>query len=388
MENVTPTFDLNAVTIPNLLGVLLLCILLSGNIWRFRERTAENISLLLMIFFSFTNCLIDPLVYIADGHPGALNRFIIVGGNTWLFFSQLAAACCWLSFFYRHLNGKMSRLQQGILFGAATTCVLLLVINIFVPIVFEVSGANVYSRKTFFFAFAAINYLLLLDSLVIYLKSRLRGGALKFFPFWVYAIPVIVGGIIQSMFYGISLNSVCLAISVAGILSSLQNELIFRDSLTSLYNRTYLDYLLKLYSKNNSKAVTGIMLDLNAFKSINDRFGHAIGDEALINSADIFRSIVSDLGIVIRYAGDEFIVLINSQEDRVIASCMSEIRRTLQSFNRNSGKSYKLAVSMGSCKLDFDKFTIDEFINEIDKRMYEDKKIFYARNTEFDRRNH
>lgn len=371
-----------------MLGVMLLGILLSGNVWRFRDRTKENVSLMLLMFFAFTDCIVDPLVYMVDGHPGLLNYLIVKLGNSWLFFGQLSAAVCWLFFFCRHLNGKISRVQQVLLFSVMSGGAILLLVNLFVPIVFDVSSSNVYSRKPLFFGFAAANYILLLDSIVIYFKSRLRGGFLKFFPFWVYAIPVAAGGIVQSMFYGISLNSVCLAISVAGILSSLQNELIFRDPLTSLYNRTYLDYLLKLYSKRRIKTVTGVMLDLNAFKSINDKYGHAMGDEALIKSAEIFRSIVGDLGIVIRYAGDEFIVLINSQEDRVIASCMSEIRRTLQVFNRNFGASYKLAVSMGSCKLDFDKFTIDEFINEIDKRMYEDKKIFYARNVEFDRRSH
>lgn len=381
-----PSFDLMAINVSNMLGVLLLGVLFVGNIWRFREHTSENISLMLLMFFAFTNCLVDPMVYAVDGKPGALNRVLIYAGNSWLFFAQISAAIAWVYFFCIHLNGAVSRKQHLFLISTHVVLFLLLLVNLFVPIVFEVSDANMYIRKPLFFLFAVANYLILLDSIVVYFRTRIRGGSLKFFPLLVFVIPVVIGGIVQSMFYGVSVTSVCLAISVAGILASLQNELIYRDALTGLYNRTYLDYLLKLYSKKSNKAVTGIMLDLNAFKAINDTYGHSVGDKALVTAAKILRNIVDDLGVVIRYAGDEFIVLINSQEDRDIASCMSEIRRTFQEYNRVSGEPYKLAVSMGSCKLDFEKFNVDEFINEIDRRMYEDKKVFYAENTQYDRR--
>ncbi|SHK86105.1 diguanylate cyclase (GGDEF) domain-containing protein [Fibrobacter sp. UWEL] len=132
--------------------------------------------------------------------------------------------------------------------------------------------------------------------------------------------------------------------------------------------------------------MTGIMLDLNGFKAINDTQGHSVGDQALISAAEIFRRGVEDLGIVIRYAGDEFIIMINSQDDIDISTCMSNIRDGFQEFNKNSGASYKLSVSMGFCKLNLDAISVDEFLNEIDSRMYEDKKAYYAKNTQVDRR--
>jgi len=380
------SLDLNAINVPNMLGVMLLAILLSGNVWRLRERTPENVSLVTLMFLSFTNCIMDPLVYYVEGRLGIFYRTFLYFGNTWIFIVQLTVAICWVSFFCRHLNGKLSRRQHVFLGSVHLFAVFLLIVNFFTPIIFEVDDQNVYHRGPLFFIFVVLNYLMLLDSILIYILSKMRGGSLKFFPVWVYVVPITVGGVIQSMYYGISLTSVCMAISVAGLLASLQNEMIYRDALTGLYNRTYLDYLLKLYSKKGATSVTGIMLDLNAFKSINDQYGHAVGDEALINASRIFRKVVDDLGLVIRYAGDEFIILINSQDDRIIAGCMSEIRRSLQEFNCTSGVPYKLASSMGSCKMDFRRYSIDEFVNEIDKRMYEDKKIFYERNASFDRR--
>jgi len=386
MENITTSFDLSLITMSNFLGIMLLVVLSLGNLWRFRDRSPENMALILLMFFSFTNCLVDPLVYAFDGKPGLLYRAIIVGGNTWLFFAQISSAVVWVYFFSYHLNGSVSKNQKRFLKIVTWGCVAMLTINLFFPLVFDVSETNVYCRKPIFFVFAALNYILLLDSIGVYFRSRTRGGMMKFLPLWFFALPVVIGGIVQSLFYGISVNAVCLAISVTGILGSLQNEMVYRDSLTGLFNRRYLDRLLKPYLRKRKKAMLGIMLDLNSFKSINDEYGHGVGDRALVNAARIFRKIVGDLGVVIRYAGDEFIILLNTVDDRILSCRISEIRQALEYFNETSGEPYKLAASMGSYRLEFESLNYDEFINEIDKRMYEDKRDFYKNTDGVDRR--
>lgn len=61
MENITTSFDLSLITMSNFLGIMLLVVLSLGNLWRFRDRSPENMTLILLMFFSFTNCLVDPL---------------------------------------------------------------------------------------------------------------------------------------------------------------------------------------------------------------------------------------------------------------------------------------------------------------------------------------
>lgn len=386
-EFMESSFDLSAINLCNMLGVLLLGVLFFSNIWRLRNRNAENVSLLLLMFFAFSNCLVDPVVYAVDGKSGFWNHVVSVVGNSWLFFAQVSSAVAWVHFFSRHLNGRLSKVQYLIVTSVELISVAVLVINLFVPIAFDVTDANVYVRKPGFFVFVFFNYALLLDSIVIYYFSRTRGGMMKFFPVWLFASPVIIGGVVQSLFYGVSVTAVCLAISVAGVLAGLQNEMIYRDSLTGLFNRYYLDYFLKNFVENRKQEISGIMLDLNSFKSINDQFGHTVGDKALIDAAGIIRMVVGDMGAVIRYAGDEFIVLLNSTDQRIVKTCESEIRAFFEKFNKTSGAPYHLAVSIGSCKMDHESFSVDEFINEIDKRMYEDKRAYYANNIEADRRN-
>lgn len=384
MENIA-SFNLTCIVVSNLLGILLLLVLLSGNFWRFRDSTAENKALKCAMLFTFINCLMDPLTYAFDGASGTFLRIFLYAGNSWIYFGQIAAAVSWVVFFCYHLNGGVPKFQRGLLIFAQSVAGILLLINLFHPIVFEMTEANVYERRALFFVYAVGNYSLFTDTIILYVKARIRGGNLKFFPLWVYIIPLTAGGTIQSLVYGVSVNSACLAVALAGVLASLQNERIYRDSLTGLYNRAYLDSILKKVVRKRLN-MTGIMLDLNGFKAINDTQGHSVGDQALISAAEIFRRGVEDLGIVIRYAGDEFIIMINSQDDIDISTCMSNIRDGFQEFNKNSGASYKLSVSMGFCKLDLDTISVDEFLNEIDSRMYEDKKAYYAKNTQVDRR--
>ena len=177
-----------------------------------------------------------------------------------------------------------------------------------------------------------------------------------------------------------------IAVSIAGVLASLQNEMIYHDQLTGLFNRYYLHYLLKKYVDRPKLNITGFMIDLNGFKHINDELGHAVGDDALYMSARILKSAVNNEGSVVRYAGDEFVILLNTQDDAVIEKCIAKIRDGFDKFNKNESKPYKLFVSIGFHKFDMKTESVDTFINIIDARMYEDKKAFYASHAGMDRR--
>jgi diguanylate cyclase (GGDEF)-like protein len=191
---------------------------------------------------------------------------------------------------------------------------------------------------------------------------------------------------VQSLYYGISVIPTSIAVSIAGVLASLQNEMIYHDQLTGLFNRSYLLYLLEKNVKTPKLNITGIMIDLNGFKHINDEFGHAVGDDALVVSARILQSAVNNAGCVIRYAGDEFIILLNTQDHAAVEKCIAKIREFFDKFNKEKAKPYSLFVSIGCHKLDMKAESVDTFINVIDARMYEDKKAFYAAHSEMNRR--
>ena len=234
-----------------------------------------------------------------------------------------------------------------------------------------------YHRLALFWLFTAIDVVFIFDGICVYLYSKIRGGIFKFFPVFQFIIPIFFGLVLQGAVYGVSVVYPAVMISFTGLFNSFRNEALFMDSLTGIYNRAYFDNVSDDLTKK-STSVTAIMMDINGFKSINDQYGHAEGDVALVKVAHILKSTVGALGAVIRYAGDEFLVLLNTDQQEIIEGCMKSISRAFQEENKTSGKPYELSMSMGYCSLSQQNQTIDDILTEADKAMYSEKTKYYS----------
>lgn len=381
-----PLFNIESIYVTNVIGIVLIAVMIVCNLWRFQTRSRADRNLLMMMFLALTSCVADPISYTMKGMPGLLPKITVYATSSWLFAANMLAVFFWVRFLSFHLNGGMPRRNRFVLDVIVAVGILLLVINFFTPIVFTIDENNLYSRTHLYSFYLIVDYMLVINSLMTYFKAKAKGGALKFFPIWVYIVPILIGGVVQSLYYGISVIPTSIAVSIAGVLASLQNEMIYHDQLTGLFNRSYLMYLLEKNITVPKLNITGIMIDLNGFKHINDKFGHAVGDDALVMSSRILKSAVNNVGCVIRYAGDEFIVLLNTQDDVAVEKCIAKLRNSFDKFNEETSKPYTLSISLGSHKFDTKKESVDTFINVIDARMYEDKKAFYASHAGMDRR--
>ena len=116
---------------------------------------------------------------------------------------------------------------------------------------------------------------------------------------------------------------------------------------------------------------------MNDFKHINDKYGHAKGDIALQQMATLLKEAIGDMGIVLRYAGDEFIIIINSHKQIIIDACIEEINKCIDRFNESNISEYKLSASMGYSIFKPKEQSVDDFMNVIDQKMYEEKKRYH-----------
>ena len=117
------------------------------------------------------------------------------------------------------------------------------------------------------------------------------------------------------------------------------------------------------------------MMDVNDFKQINDLYGHSMGDQAIRVMGNILLKSVPDGGISIRFAGDEFVVLLVRDDPNAVFETMTEINRRLDDLNRSGVEPFKLSVSMGQAKLD--PSDPETFLREMDERMYEEKRRYH-----------
>lgn len=369
-------FELTTVYVTNIFGIVLIGVLLAGNLWRLRESSPENNYLLLILFFAFCGCILDPIAYTADGKPGTLARFAVYSSNTLLYLTNLFGTLFWLLFLAEHLQWRFSILHRNILAGATIMGVAVAILNNFVPIAFDVNLANVYERKYGFWLYILLDYGLLLDSIVIYIICRHRGGLLKSFPILIYFIPLTAGVATQSLFYGISSIEASIAVSIAGIFASLQSERLFRDKLTGVFNYTYLEYLSTLYAKKTNLQVTGVLLDINEFKKINQAEGHATGNYVLKKIAKILNKAIGELGVIVRYSGDKYIAILNTQNEIAISVCITRIKSGISEYNKHH-PARKITFCL--CTMDYDNSkSIDEFIDAMSRSIQDEKVLYYS----------
>jgi diguanylate cyclase (GGDEF)-like protein len=147
------------------------------------------------------------------------------------------------------------------------------------------------------------------------------------------------------------------------------------DGLTGLWNRSYLDQRLAeelAFAKRHKTPMSCVMLDVDHFKSINDKHGHGFGDLVLKSIANILQQLCRDEDICCRYGGEEFAILVRNT-DGVSAKLFAErLREGVEAAAFKSGLlSTSVTGSFGVADLGAGS---DDILNHADKALYESKK--------------
>ncbi len=150
------------------------------------------------------------------------------------------------------------------------------------------------------------------------------------------------------------------------------------DDLTGLYNRRGFADLGEQYLKlagRTSRGISLVFLDLDHFKTINDSFGHHVGDRALIKVADILKATFRRSDIIARLGGDEFAVLALEASGESSELLLERLRERFREFNLASREPYQLSVSIGMARHDGSmRIRLEDLVSEADNAMYEEKR--------------
>ncbi|MBP5617895.1 MAG: GGDEF domain-containing protein, partial [Clostridia bacterium] len=152
------------------------------------------------------------------------------------------------------------------------------------------------------------------------------------------------------------------------------------DALTGLNNRGQLMRYVSIKSNLSpeDRLTFLVMFDVNNFKTINDTYGHAEGDRALVLVAEALRSAVKGRevpGFLGRYGGDEFVIIAHPVHKEEMDLLLEDIRSRIEAAAKNNALPYRLTVGAGC-----DEFqqggqdTFQKCLQRADKKLYLDKE--------------
>lgn len=151
-------------------------------------------------------------------------------------------------------------------------------------------------------------------------------------------------------------------------------SLLYTDELTQIFNRRYLKEVIPGYLTQAGKekfTVAFYMLDMDNFKAINDGYGHGVGDRALKHFSKIISENIQEKGIAIRYAGDEFVLIISKLTKKKARELGMEIlKKIMDSPLKVKGGKLKLKYSAGVSLFPEDGKTLKTLFRKADEALY------------------
>lgn len=288
-------------------------------------------------------------------------------------------AVAWLCYIDYKIHASTKRLRKRLYYLPillATTA--LLIITARTGWVFRIGGGNVYTRGPGNIYFTILIFLIIYLSVPMVVKNRKHIDRNIFFAFYAFSFFPLAGAVLQLVFPGTLLvwNAVALAVLTTFIF--LEIQYLSKDFLTGLYNRRQIDewigHRVRL-TRRGKPSFALILIDLDNFKDINDSFGHAEGDQALTIFSNILTHSVKSNDMAGRYAGDEFIITLETTEPDAAESVIRRVRQKTENFNAKEIKPYHISFSAGSAVFDPEKHEDSTgLFKEVDAAMYRNKE--------------
>lgn len=150
-------------------------------------------------------------------------------------------------------------------------------------------------------------------------------------------------------------------------------ELAHKDGLTKLYNRYGFDEMAeKMISKNPKEHCVAVLLDVDDFKLINDMYGHAYGDKALISLSENMQKFFPSSALLGRNGGDEFCILLPNCTMEEVKESLIEFTKTPKTFSYR-GQTYSFCISLGYAEYPNNAIERSQLMRCADTALYEVK---------------
>ena len=313
------------------------------------------------------------------------NRFAVLAINFAIYVIMAAITYCWLEYVlaveqYPHRNRPINKFAM--LFPFLVSTITLIVTWLVSPGMLMNDALE--PQPVYFLFLVCVPIINIVAVLFYSLRKALKEENpiekrknlyIGFFP-----IMVVLGGLTQIIFLP-KTPIFCFCSTILMLIFFVQSMevKISLDPLTGLNNR---GQLVRYVSQKANLHVAGsltyvIMLDVNDFKNVNDTYGHAEGDRALVIIADSLKAIVRKQNTPIflgRFGGDEFILIAHLKDEDALKALIWEIRETIAAQCRNAGTPYQISVGIGYSELRPEQDSFQMCMQRADQNLYLDKE--------------
>ncbi|MGN0997009.1 MAG: GGDEF domain-containing protein [Candidatus Ventricola sp.] len=336
-----------------------------------------------MIAITMGALVAETLSFLLDGRPGAVVRCLLYLTNAYLFLASCSVGAIWVLYVDHRIYHSMKRLKKRMLVVGIPLAAIAVMIacDLFgAGIIFAITEENVYVRGRL----VMLSYIILLCDYIISIVTSVcavrQNNHARFFPILHFVLPCIAGTVIQGLFYGLSVGWFCVGIAFTFVQMQLNNQNAFVDDLSGLYNRKYYQYVInQLIGSKKRQIISGVMMDINNFKGINDQYGHNVGDKAIRQLGRVISEVITENDIAFRHAGDEFIILSTVEDETYVHQMIDALTQKIGKLNASSGNPYELSLAIGYAICKTSELDSDSFLHQMDVMMYREKRLYYER---------
>jgi diguanylate cyclase (GGDEF)-like protein len=363
----------------NLISILILLIIYFSLIKHAHKKYYLNKIFYILLWSNITILAFDSIAVYLSGDTSLLARALMMLSISVYYILQLIIVMFWMFYITFNVEQNMRAFKYVVLVAGPLLAVQIIytLLSLNGNYLFYIDQNNMVFRGELFFLSPLFAFSLVFISLVYVLLNRLKLKKTDFWALIVFPIPTVIAAILQLIYQNLNLMWPSMVLSILIVYIYIQSRMTNTDALTGVYNRREYEYQIayRLNNRHQNKVISGIMIDINDFKMINDDYCHRVGDIALVQLVAILRNSVRKDDFIARIGGDEFVVIIESQSEAVLYEVTSRISKNLAIFNSKADHDYQLSIAMGFGVYDEQKYdSFQDFFEELDHRMYDSKK--------------
>ena len=323
--------------------------------------------------------MINVLSVVFNGLPGKINSDLNWIANLSLFLISPLPSILWLLYADFSIFRTRTRTRTLAIWGAGWFAIngLLTFASIRTHWFFYIDAANIYHRGSLIWLHVFFACALLVVTTFIILANRRQIDKKHYISLMLFPVPSLIGSLLQISVHDMLIAVPSTVLAILAVYLSIHEKDVNLDFLTGAFNRRSFEIHLeqRIRDSRRRSGFSLIFLDLDHFKSINDRLGHRVGDEVLQKTVELLHDCLQHQGLLARIGGDEFGIILNQDDKNRLVETVEKIEKAFGDYNAGSGKPYLIEVSLGyDVYPKGSQMSRVDFLKHVDSLMYVQKK--------------